>query len=512
MSISPTYFAEALFRVPPFPASSPPTMIQRASPPRSVSDGEAQEFANAIRRERVGGESWNDADPWRRFDAPGPLAYRGDDPMALLAAIAGRAVQCHGAGPFAVLDALEPGTSGHQQVTARLVADHLLAPVTWRDPFTGAPADPLAMIALFGEWRRLIDGNRGIAAAYGFAAWKQDTVAALLWPGSGPPAFARPNLTRFGQLPAGEAVAVWKARVPQRFLVALEESGRPILEVEDGFIRSIGLGADCVPPLSIVVDDLGAHYDPSRPSRLEALIESDMIPAKQLARAARLRTLITRTGVSKYGASNAALARPGGAQRHILVTGQVEDDRSVLLGGCGIASNLDLLRRARAQCPDDFLIYRPHPDVVAGHRKGHVPPAEALTAADVIDPGNPISALIAMVDEVHVLTSLAGFEALLHCKKVVTHGVPFYAGWGLTTDLGPVPKRRRKSRSLDQLVAAVLLEYPRYLDPVTGLPCTAETLVERISSGVRREKASLVVFRKVLGWLNGRFGRVSEDL
>ena len=79
-----------------------------------------------------------------------------------------------------------------------------------------------------------------------------------------------------------------------------------------------------------------------------------------------------------------------------------------------------------------------------------------------------------MVDEVHVNTSLAGFEALLRGKAVTTYGVPFYAGWGLTRDLGPVPARRTAKRSIDELVAAALLIYPRYLDPVTGLPCPAE--------------------------------------
>jgi capsular polysaccharide export protein len=158
----------------------------------------------------------------------------------------------------------------------------------------------------------------------------------------------------------------------------------------------------------------------------------------------------------------------------------------------------------RIRCPDAYIIYRPHPDVEAGHRKGYVPAEDALALADAIDPGNAISDLIVMVNEVHVLTSLAGFEALLHGKTVVTHGVPFYAGWGLTTDLGPVPFRRGRRRSIDQLVAAVLIDYPRYIDPVTGMPCNAEIVIARIGAGVRRENAALVALRR--GW--GRFNRL----
>jgi capsular polysaccharide export protein len=61
-------------------------------------------------------------------------------------------------------------------------------------------------------------------------------------------------------------------------------------------------------------------------------------------------------------------------------------------------------------------------------------------------------------------------------------GAPFYAGWGLTRDLGPVPARRTARPSLAALAHAVLIAYPRYRDPVSGLPCTAETAAERLAS------------------------------
>jgi capsular polysaccharide export protein len=46
-----------------------------------------------------------------------------------------------------------------------------------------------------------------------------------------------------------------------------------------------------------------------------------------------------------------------------------------------------------------------------------------------------------------------------------------------------VPARRTARRSIDELVAAALLLYPRYLDPVTQLPCPADALVKRLASG-----------------------------
>ena len=121
----------------------------------------------------------------------------------------------------------------------------------------------------------------------------------------------------------------------------------------------------------------------------------------------------------------------------------------------------------------------------------------------------PISALIAMVDEVQVNTSLAGFEALLRGKAVTTHGVPFCAGWGLTRDLGEIPQRRTARRSLDELVSAVLLLYPRYLDPQTGLPCPPEVLIDRLSSPSAQPERSLIV---QLRQFQGRCNRALDRL
>ena len=249
-------------------------------------------------------------------------------------------------------------------------------------------------------------------------------------------------------------------------------------------VNAAGLRADCVPPLSIIVDSMGVHFDPSRPSALETLLQDGAFPPDLVARAAALRRAIVATGLSKYGRCDAPPPpRPGGARRHVLVPGQVEDDRAVTSGGA-LSSNLELLRRARAEAgPEAFLIYKPHPDVVAGHRKGLIAPAAMAALADRVETGASMASLIAMVDELHVNSSLAGFEALLRGTPVTVHGVPFYAGWGLTTDRGPVPARRTARRTLDELVAAALILYPRYLDPETGLPCPAEVVVDRLAAG-----------------------------
>jgi capsular polysaccharide export protein len=161
------------------------------------------------------------------------------------------------------------------------------------------------------------------------------------------------------------------------------------------------------------------------------------------------------------------------------VPGQVEDDASVRLGGGAIRTNLALLRAVRAAQPDALLIYKPHPDIEAGFRRGRIPASTLAGLADQVLVGAPMDAVLRQVDAVHTLTSLTGFEALLRGLPVTCWGSPFYAGWGLTEDRVPIPRRQRR-RSLDELVAVALILYPRCMDPLTGLPCPPEILLERM--------------------------------
>lgn len=427
-------------------------------------------------------------DPWHLLNGATAVVVDADDELALIAAIAGIPTKTVGDGRFAGL------STGDREAISSAVENWVLNQ-SYVDPFTGDSIGAREAVSHCAFWRRLIDGNRDISAAFGFAFWKRPTVAPLLWAGDEPVPFA----TGMQHARTDGAIAVWKSRTPAEVLSALGQSGAKTIEVEDGFIRSTGLGADCVPPLSIVVDRLGVHFDPSAPSELEELLQEGSFAPEIVHRARGLRRVIVESGVSKYGAGFAPLERRDPNRRHVLVPGQVEDDRAVLCGGGPVTSNLDLLKRAREHAADAYLIYKPHPDVEAGHRTGGIPDEECLKIADEVVRDQPISALIDLVDELHVNSSLAGFEALLREKAVTTHGVPFYAGWGLTHDLGQVPERRTARRSLDELVAAVLLLYPRYLDPVSGLPCPPEILVRRIAEGGHAQSGTVVQLRRLQG-------------
>jgi capsular polysaccharide export protein len=435
-------------------------------------------------------------DPWRLISGASEAIVDADDELALIAALAGVPVSPVGEGRFSKLG--DGKRSALRDVFRPVLQQRFLS------PFGTGILDFAEAAELCGFWRRLIDSNRDISAAVGFAFWKRETVAPLLWGGSDVPFVSTVRASK-----AGDRVAVWKSRTEKQTLARLERSAAELIEVEDGFIRSAGLGADCVPPLSIIVDRLGVYFDPSRPSELEEMLQNGRFTQELLDRARQLREVIVGSGLSKYGIGGTSAHPRRADRRRILVPGQVEDDRAVVSGGAGLG-NFDLLRRVREAAPDAYILYKPHPDIEAGHRKGRIADADCLTLADEIVRAESMSALLDVVDEVHVNTSLAGFEALLRKKPVTTHGVPFYAGWGLTTDLGPVPPRRTARRCLDELTAAALLLYPRYLDPVTKLPCPPEILVNRLSQLDYPKSGALIMLRRLQGQFMRRVAAVRE--
>jgi len=301
------------------------------------------------------------------------------------------------------------------------------------------------------------------------------------------------------------AVAVWASRQPPGLTEVARAAGIEVWMVEDGFIRSVGLGSALALPCSIILDRAGIYYDPSRPSDLETLLATALFPPELVERAERLARDIVASGVTKYNLRGGPIDLPAG-RRIVLVPGQVCDDRSVMLGGAGIGDMGELLARVRAAEPDAFILFKPHPDVDAGLRAGAIPDAEALLHADRVVRDADLTGLLDRVDAVHVLTSLTGFEALMRGREVIVHGHPFYAGWGLTRDLAPPLPRRGRKLALAELVAATLILYPLYLDPRTGRRCGPEELVAALAG--KRPGVDVKV-RRLGGWLAARWRGIS---
>ncbi|WP_321884421.1 capsular polysaccharide export protein, LipB/KpsS family [Paraburkholderia bannensis] len=295
-----------------------------------------------------------------------------------------------------------------------------------------------------------------------------------------------------------ECAALWGARSAE----GLADGVRHI-RIEDGFLHSLGLGSDMNAPHSQVVDTRGLYFDASRPSDLSVLLNETSFTDDELERAARLRAQIVSGGLTKYnlGRRSPQWRAPAG-KRIVLVPGQVADDASIRLGTRAISTADALLKEVRARRPDAFIVYKPHPDVMSGNRNGLI---DANRLADAVDTESDVLSLIEAADEVHTLSSLAGFDALLRGKEVHAYGMPFYAGWGLTHDaLAPLPWRER-TLTLNMLTAGALLRYPLYWDWRLGIFTTPEAVATRLAPGAARplrrvQGDRLRLWRKARRW------------
>lgn len=288
------------------------------------------------------------------------------------------------------------------------------------------------------------------------------------------------------RVPAGALALVWGQQP-----VALQQEDIVLMRLEDGFLRSVGLGAEFAAALSWVVDFDHLYFDASGASRLESLLSQHRFSDADLARAGRLIDAITSARLSKYNNHSGTWQRPD-RDKVILVPGQVEGDASITFGAPGINTNMALLQAVRQHNPQAWVVYKPHPDVVAGARQGGVFEQVADQWCDEIVQQANIAAMLEQVDEVHTLTSLTGFEALLRGRRVTCYGLPFYAGWGLTQDLHNC-HRRSRTLSLEELAHAVLIQYPFYnslygegfIEPEQALQELQRQRKVRVLSGMR---------------------------
>lgn len=442
-------------------------------------------------------------DPWALFDRVDEVHCHGDNANMLLALAAGKRVVCHAPAAFAgwgvTIDEPTVPRRGTRTL-GDLATAALVRAARHADPFRQRPCVAHDAIELLVEWRRLTSATHGVACVFGIAWWKQREVMALLRPGKALAVTNTVGSAVSGARSQHGAVLAWSSQINAGLRCQANAADVPVWQVEDGFVRSVGLGANSMPPYSLVVDRRGIYFDPGHPSDLEHILQHSDFPSTLLARAGKLREQLVRQRVSKYNTGGATVPprRAKAGQQIVLVPGQVSDDRSFQLGGAGVQDNAALLAAVREAMPEAWLIYKPHPDVHAGQRAGALRDKQVLQFADELVRDVAMPSLLEHVDEVHVLTSLTGFEALLRGKRVVVWGQPFYAGWGLTQDKAPVARRTR-SLTIDELVAGTLLRYAHYLDPVTRLPCPVEVLLERLEDPSLWTPGARIGVRKAYG-------------
>jgi capsular polysaccharide export protein len=452
------------------------------------------------------------------------------------ALLVGKQVTCFGAPFYAgwglTDDRVKVHRRGRQRSIDQLVAAALVLYPRYVHPVTDRRCEVEIVLEHLALQRRRFAEHERRFICYGFSLWKRPFVRSYLSAPGGAVRFIRsakaiaPLVSRFSSsststeaspsasTPLVESKAtlvVWASRCDRDVEQAASHHRIPLWRMEDGFLRSVQLGSDLAAPGSLVLDRSGMHYDPSTPSELELLLENGVFTDEELTRARKLRTRIIESGISKYNAYREAgleLSVEAG-QRVVLVPGQVADDASVVRGSPRVRDDTELLTSVRELCPGAYVVYKPHPDVISGNRRGALP--EATTGLwDQLVKKVPIATCLAAADEVHTMTSLVGFEALLRGLPVTTHGQPFYCGWGLTRDRLAVPRRRRQL-SIDELVAGALLHYPLYYSWRAHAFCTAEDMVEELILGRASQKAWSSRLPKAFRGL-GSLARLAREL
>ncbi|HEH9408455.1 TPA: capsular polysaccharide biosynthesis protein [Aeromonas salmonicida] len=398
--------------------------------------------------------------------------YTVSSQMGFEALLLGKPVYCFGMPFYAGWGLTHDALTCERRTSAtleQLVYASLIAYPRYYDPVLSQRCEVEEVIAIIARqqkaaprWRRLY--------LVGFSLWKRAFMQAFCQHLAEELCFVRKPPKR---LTGDEQVLVWGSRYPEL---------TSAIRVEDGFIRSKGLGSNLCRPSSLSLDPVGIYFDSRSPSGLEQLLNYQELTQSQLDRGEQLLTLLRENKVSKYNVGAPAhFTPPADGRPLVLVVGQVDGDASILTGSPTIRSNEQLLWAVRAAKPEAHILYKPHPDVVAGNRAGAISAACLAECVDsqVLDIG--LTSLYPHVDELHTMTSLSGFEALVQGVKVTTWGQPFYSGWGLTTDAHP-PARRQRSLPLAALVYLTLVAYPLYIDWQSGLWISPEQLIRQLAT------------------------------
>ncbi|MDO4641344.1 MAG: capsular polysaccharide biosynthesis protein [Neisseria sp.] len=388
---------------------------------------------------------------------------------------------------------------------AQLFSSAYLQYTSYINPNTGESGNIFDVIAYLKQARLLNQRLHGHLYCVGMSLWKRSVIK---------PFFNLPSCTLHfvsstnkipQNLPDKSRLLIWGNGKDD--LLSLAHARKiPLLRMEDGFIRSVGLGSNLVPPLSLVADDLGIYFNAQTPSRLEHILQNHAFSEQDKITALALQQKLITSNISKYNVGIRAFERPDTPKKIILVPGQVEDDASIRYGSPEIHRNAALLSKVRELNPNSFIIYKPHPDVVSGNRIGHVNQEDTDRLADMVAIEADILSCLKIADEVHTMTSLTGFEALLRGKTVHCYGLPFYAGWGLTHDYIPLP-RRTKKLNLAELISGTLVYYPLYADYRRHTIIDADTAI-RILSAQKATQAGQTGLRR--SWFAKQRGKLAQ--
>lgn len=341
---------------------------------------------------------------------------------------------------------------------------------------------------LLEQQARADRGGADTCYAVGFSLWKRAFVRQFVGDMARRVVFTGSPAAALRAAGPRDAILVWGNKAPK-----LEQQARsrslPFWRMEDGFVRSVGLGADLRRPSCLVIDTRGLYYRAGQPSDILTLLNTTRFDDERRARGRHLQTLLNTLAVTKYnlgysdqvGSSERYRIRESAAGREIiLVPGQFEADQSVQNSRGTVKSNYALLEATRRAYPEAFVLFKEHPDLYSGVRPGALGRERALEQADLYVTHVDMHELLQECDRVSTMTSLTGFEALIRNKPVHVWGSPFYAGWGLTTDELEFSERTAILKT-EELVYTALVLYCRCFSWNTRSPASPEQVIAELA-------------------------------
>lgn len=287
-------------------------------------------------------------------------------------------------------------------------------------------------------------------------------------------------------LHGGTVFAGWGLKASGRAAIRAAGTGGKLLLMEDAFVRSLKPGP--VPMYGLLADSQGIHYDATGKSDLIEALETGKPcgwMTREKIRPTEVSALMERfrqTAISKYNWFSGEYDDPPELEPGILVVDQTLGDAALKRGGVQPGDFDRMLRDAFEESEGIPVYLRGHPDHLHRAKKSCF---SAGLLADkrirLLSPDLPPAWCFPICPTVMVGSSLMGMEALMHGCRVVTYGVPFYAGWGLTEDRARNFEGRKKQTALADLFEMAYLRYCHYFDPDTTEPCGLGRIFDHIA-------------------------------
>lgn len=342
-------------------------------------------------------------------------------------------------------------------------------------------------VELIGDnWISDSKSGKGVALLIGFNPWKRDTVSHYLNDYKTAFLMGKPTIDKLNRLEktfikqvADErlTIFIWGKKDSQKIfkkylgLMKLRKPSLKVCYVEDGFLRSINANVPHSRPASLCFDFGGNHFE-NKATDLEDLLNTVKLTKAEHEDAQRLVSFFIDARLTKYFNPQSFTYKKDfeklknvNPEKTVLVVGQVETDASIIYGGGEIKTNLDLIYEAKKENKDKRILFRPHPDMFDKEKQSELQKIKKI--AEVLDPHYSLYDSFYLADTVYVMSSLSGFEALIHGKKVVVFGTPFYSNWGLTDDRVKIERRTAKL-DIATLFKVAYDIYPKYLHPISN--------------------------------------------